>query len=338
MIATRRKVFTLLLILFCLVLTGTAGYIFIEDYTFREALFMTIITISTVGFGEVRPLSPAGQIFTVFIIFAGLGTMAYALTTTVAFLMEGELKETLRRIRMKNKLTEIKDHYVLCGAGQTGINVVETFQKNKVPFVVIEQDKQKVDYMQEQGVLVLQGDATHDEILAKARVLQAKGLIACLGTDAANVFVVLTVRSMSPNLHIISRAIDRKAHAKLRKAGADNTISPNEIGGLRMAALLLKPAVVSFLDIITRAGELRLDLEEITITQKSGMSGKTLYELAIPKKIGLMVLAIKKKEEEELHLNPGAKEILSVGDKILVMGKPEQIDVLRKLTKQVTAD
>ncbi len=331
MIVTKRNVFTLLLLLFFLVLIGTAGYMLIEDYTFREALFMTIITISTVGFGEVRPLSSDGKLFTMFIIFAGLGTMAYALTSTVALLMEGELSETLRRIRMKNQLAEIKDHYILCGAGQTGINIVENFQQNKVPFVVIEQDKQKVAYMEGQSVLVIQGDATHDETLAKARVAHAKGLIACLATDAANVFVVLTVRSMVPDLHIISRAIDRKAHAKLRTAGADNTISPNEIGGLRMASLLLKPAVVSFLDIITRAGEVRLDLEEITVSQDSGIPGKTLHELAIPKKIGLMVLAVKKKEEEELHLNPGAKEVLHVGDKILVMGKPEQIEVLRQM-------
>jgi voltage-gated potassium channel len=200
--------------------------------------------------------------------------------------------------------------------------------------VVIENNSQKAEDLMMQGVLVVQGDATHEETLEKACISQSKGLITCLANDSSNVFTVLTARGMNPGLYIVSRAIEKNSHEKLRRAGADNTISPNEIGGARMASLLLRPAVVSFLDIITRAGEAVFDLEEISIAKESQILGKSLREARIPERVGLIVLAVKKRGEEKLRINPGAEEKLEEGDKIIVMGKRDQIDSLRRVYSQ----
>ncbi len=232
---------------------------------------------------------------------------------------------------MDTKISSLKDHYILCGAGQTGISVIERFQHSNVPFLVVEINKEKAEDLWQQGVLTVHGDATVEETLKKARIAYSKGLISCLARDSDNVFTVLTAREMNPSLYIVSRAIERKAHTKLRRAGADNTISPNEIGGARMASLLLRPAVVSFLDIITRAGDVVFDLEEVSIEKDSKLYGKTLREARIPERVGLIVLALKKHGEEGLRVNPGAEEVLGEGDKMIIMGKPDQIEVLRNV-------
>lgn len=331
MLSPNKKILSILFVLVCLVLIGTVGYILIENFSVLDALYMTIITISTVGFREVRHLSDTGKIFTVFFIIAGLGSVAYAFTTIAVFFAEGEFKEILWRRRMKSQILGLKEHYILCGAGQTGLSVIEYFQNSNVDFIVIEKDKEKADELIKQGVLTICGDAINEETLAKSHIYHAKGLITCLSNDADNVFTVLTARSMNEKLHIVSRVIDKKSHAKLRKAGANNTLSPNEIGGFRMAALLLKPVVISFLDIITRAGDTVFDLEEVSICQGSKLLGKNLQNARISEEIGLIVLAIKKRGEKELKLNPDAQEILDEGDKILVIGKIKQINVLRHI-------
>lgn len=329
-----QKLYKVMKALAVILVVGTLGYVILEGFSLLDALYMTIITISTVGFQEVAELSTAGKVFTMLIILAGLSTVAYALTNVAAFLLEGEFSEILRRKSMENKITTLKDHYILCGAGQTGASVIERFQRQGVPFVVIENNSSKVEDLMGQGVLVVYGDATHEETLQKACISHSKGLITCLANDASNVFTVLTARGMHPTLYIVSRAIDKNSHEKLRRAGADNTISPNEIGGARMASLLLRPAVVSFLDIITRAGEVVFDLEEIVIDKDSRILGKSLREARIPERVGLIVLAIKKRGEEKLRINPGAEETLAEGDKIIVMGKRDQIDSLRRVYSQ----
>lgn len=329
-----QKLYKVIKALAGILVVGTLGYIVLEGFPLIDALYMTIITISTVGFSEVAALSPAGKVFTMLIILAGLSTVAYALTNVAAFLLEGEFSDILRRRSMDNKIAVLNNHYILCGAGQTGASVIERFQRHDVPFVVIEDNLQKAEDLMMQGVLVVHGDATHEETLQKACISLSKGLITCLSSDASNVFTVLTARGMNPGLYIVSRAIEKKSHEKLRRAGADNTISPNEIGGARMASLLLRPAVVSFLDIITRAGEVVFDLEEVPIHKGSQILGKSLREARIPERVGLMVLAIKKRGEEKLRINPGAEEILEEGDKIIVMGKGDQIDNLRRIYSQ----
>ncbi len=322
-----------------LLLFGTIGYVYILDVTILDALYMTVITLSTVGFREIVDLTPAAKIFTIIIIFGGLSTAAYAFTNLASFLLEGKLNDILRRRKMENKIAALKDHYILCGAGQTGLSVISRFQRSKASFVVIEKDEDRVNDLALQGFMAFHGDATQECVLEKARISYAKGLVTCLSSDADNVFTVLTARGMNADLHIVSRAINENSHGKLRKAGANNTVSPNELGGTRMASLLLRPIVVSFLDIITHVGDVILDLEEVEIYKSSTLIGSTLKEAGIPEQTGLNILAIKKNNENNLRFNPDSQEILDEGDKLLVLGQEVQIDLLREIAgnKQVAA-
>lgn len=327
-----RKIKVILLAMLALVATGTLGYMLLLDVSLIDALYMTVITLSTVGFREVTELTTAAKIFTMLIIFGGLSTAAYTFTNLASFILEGEFGEILRRRNMENKITELKGHYILCGAGQTGSSVISRFQRSNVSsLLVIEKDEEKVNDLLAQGVMALHGDATLEEVLEKARIRDAKGLVACLANDADNVFTVLTARGMNSDLHIVSRAISKNAHAKLRRAGADNTISPNELGGTRMASLLLRPVVVSFLDIITHMGDVVLDLEEVFIPDHSSLVGSTLKDARIPERTGLNVLAVKRKDEEDLRLNPTSGEYIHAGDKLLVLGQADQIEKLREI-------
>lgn len=270
----RVKIYKTVILLIVLISVGILGYSLIEGMSFTDAAYMTVITMSTVGFREVADLSQGGKLFTIFFIVGSLGTAAYAFSSISYFLLEGELNKAIRRRRMERDVSNLKDHYIVCGYGQTGQIVVEQFRSKNVPFVVIEQDEEKVAELCEQGILALVGDASTEEELEKARIKHSRGLIASLATDADNVFTVLTAREMNPELYIVARAIDRAAHSKLRKAGANNTISPNELGGTRMAALVLKPAVVSFIDVVTRVGDVDFDIEQVIIPAGSPGPGK----------------------------------------------------------------
>jgi len=233
---------------------------------------------------------------------------------------------------MERKITELDNHYIVCGAGQTGKHVIARLVRSSVPFVVIEKNEDIIEELQGKNILVIHGDATHEDILKKAQIDRAKGLVSTLSTDAENVFAVLTARELASELYIVARAIEEKADLKLRKAGADNTVSPNEIGGHRMASLILRPAVVSFLDIITRAGDVTLDLEEVKICGESKLVGKTLAQADVPDKTGLIIMAINKKDSDKLLLNPGPDYLLREGDSMVVLGQIEQINRLREIS------
>lgn len=319
--------------LILLVMFGTLGYALLLNIPFVDALYMTIITLSTVGFKEVAELNTTAKLFTIFIIVGGISTATYAITNLATFILEGEFSEIMRRKTMEKTIQNLHDHYILCGAGETGLSVIKRFRKSNASFVVIEKEEDKVTDLLADNVLVIHGDATHEETLDLAQIRSAKGMVTCLSNDADNVFVVLTAREMHPALHIVSRAIGNKAHIKLKRAGADNTISPNELGGTRMASLLLRPTVVSFLDIITHMGEVVLDLEEVTITETSSLIDMTLQEAHIPERTGLNVLAIKKERETKIRVNPGSQELIQSGDKLVVLGQVEQIEKLRKMIK-----
>lgn len=326
-----RNILLVLLLLLFVIAVGVSGFMTIEGMSFIDALYMTAITISTVGFGEVIKLSTEGRLFTIFLIFAGLGTAAYALKSITSFVIEGDFHKLIRRHMMENKIESLSGHYIVCGAGQTGFHIIAQLHRKKVPFVVIEKNESRANYLAENNFLVLAGDASSEETLKKARIEKAKGLISSLSTDADNVFTVLTARELAPDLHIVARAIERKADLKLRKAGADTTVSPNEIGGTRMASLVLRPAVVSFLDVITHAKDITLDLEEIAIDADSSLTGKSLKEVRIPEKTGLIVLALSIAGEEKLEVNPGSEQVLREGDKMIVFGQSKQIDLLRRM-------
>lgn len=330
----RNNIIVLMSLILTIVLTGTIGYKVLLETSFLDALYMTVITISTVGYGEIAEMDVEAKIFSIILIFISLGTVSYLFSTLVSSLLEGDLKKAWRRRNMEKEIKKIKDHYIICGAGETGYQSIKKFKEKAVDFVVIDKSEDTVDNLVEEDVLTILGEASEESILIKANIASAKGLITALPSDAENVYTVLTARQMNEDLYIVSRAINKNATGKLKKAGADNTISPNEIGGSRMASLMIRPNVMSFLDVVTRAGDVILDLEEVKIFPNSDLINKKLKDSEIPQRTGLIVLAIKKKGSEELSFNPSSTEKLEEGDAMIVLGQSEQVDDLREMANE----
>ena len=326
-----RSLLTLFLLFGLLLVIGTTGYHLLLHVSFLDALYMTVNTIATVGFREVAEMNPQAKIFTILMIFLGLGLVGYSLTSVVAFFTEGELRLAIRRNRMENKIRALHKHYVVCGAGETAQNVMSQLSAGKVPFVVVDLREEKIKEFHERGILAIHGDPTHEAALEQANIRQADGLICALSSDTENVFTILTARYLNPDLYIISRAIEPHAHEKLRMAGADRTISPNEIGGRRMAAMVLRPSIFSFLDVVTYAGDDVFNLEEVILGDQSEIKGLALKDARIPDRTGLIVMAIKKNGSRQMIFNPKAEEIIQTGDALIVLGNPDRVDTLKRL-------
>jgi len=320
--------------LFLILAIGTLGFVFIEKWSILESLYMTVITIATVGFNEVHPLSPSGRIFCIFLIIGGAGILLSAVSTMTAFLVEGELTDIIRRKKMERKINNLKDHYILCGLGRTGRPIANEFSKTKNPFVAIEKKREKIDEALSltPELLYVQGDATHNAVLTKAGITRAIGLITALPTDQDNLFVTLTASSLNPNLRIISRADSPESEEKLKRAGADEVVFPHMIGGLRMASCMLRPTVVNFLDNMLRQDDITLRVDEITIPKTSTYIGKALSSLREKGGgLGIRILAIKEKEENQYHYNPDENRIIKENDTLIIFGEIDKIIALRKI-------
>jgi len=316
-------------ILTVVVLIGTLGFWFIEHISVLDALYMTVITVSTVGYREVVPLSDAGKIFTIFLITIGVGSVFYAVGTFINVTLQDYLQHTFGRRRMEKKIEKISDHYVVAGYGRVGKNVAHEFNKAKKSFVVIESNPEQIPELEEKGVFFVEGDATNDEILKKAGIERAKGLIAAIRGDADNVFIVLSARRENPKLFIVARANTIEAIDKLRTAGADKVVSPSVIGGRRMAAWMLRPVVSDYLDLVGHGERLEYRLEEIELTATSALDNKSIQEADIRGKVGAMILAIKR--GESINTNPSREELLKSGDLLIVIGTNDQLKELEKL-------
>ncbi|MDO5734718.1 MAG: potassium channel protein [Eubacteriales bacterium] len=329
----RRKLRIILLLLSFLIVVGTIGYMLLLETSLINALYMTVITISTVGYKEVGIMSPAAKLFSIFLIFFGVGTVAYTFSTVLVMFIDGKIQDIWRNRKMEAKIQSLSDHYILCGAGESGMAIIQDFIRHSASFVVVEEDEERCAKLSEMDVLFICGDATDEAVLRKARIESAKGLLACISTDMENVMVVLAARELNPELYIISRAIASGSHNKLTKVGANKTVSINEIGGKRMAGMIMRPHIISFLDVITRVGNVQLDLEEVTVSPDSSLAGKTLREAAIPQKTGLIVLAVNEHQEKKLLFNPSGDFKIRAGDILIVMGTEEQVDSLLSLVK-----
>ncbi len=325
----KRKFIIIGIMFFTVIATGIYGYSVLLGVSFLDALYMTAITISTVGYGEIAEMTNEAKIFTIFLIFSGLGVAGYGITSIFALFFEGQLKDAWRKRIMEYKIKELKDHYIVCGAGEVGNIVIQQFKENKLDFLVIENSQERVEELKNEGILTINDDATSEDSLIHAKIESAKGLVASLSNDADNVFTVLTARQLNPDIYIIAKAIEKNAYKKLEKAGADNTISPNEIGGRRIAAMVIRPSVISFLDVMTKADDVLIDLEEVKIGSDSDLIGKNLKEAKVPERSGLIVMAIRHNENNKINFNPSSKEVLSEGDVMIVLGKPEQVDLLK---------
>ncbi|MBI2561910.1 MAG: potassium channel protein [candidate division NC10 bacterium] len=311
---------------------GTAAFMLVEGWPFLDALYMTTITLSTVGFQEVHPLTTGGRLVAMALILGGTGSLAYGLSVVTAFIVEGELRDVLGKRRMEKALAKLHGHVIVCGAGETGKHVVEELLKTHTPCVVIEQNLVRLKHLERFGPTpVIEGDATDGEVLTRARIGVARGLITTLPSDKDNLFVILTARELNPKLRIVSRAIQDDSDPKLRKAGADAVVSANQIGGLRLVSEMIRPQVVSFLDSMLRDPHRVLRVEEAEVVPGSPVVGKTLGALDLINRVGLVVIAKRHGPEGDYEYNPKGSSRLEVGDFLIVCGGPGQIDALREV-------
>jgi voltage-gated potassium channel len=306
---------------------GTVGYVIVEGWTFWDAFYMTVITVTTVGYKEVHDLSPAGQAFTVLLLLGGVGAALYTFTLLATVIVEGGLPKRLQRRRHARMLDSIKDHFIVCGYGRIGSIVTHQFLRQNVPVVVVERDPDRMQAAIEAGALAVEADASREDVLKQVRIDRARGLIAAVGTDAENVYAVLTARVLRPDLFIVGRAETDDATLKLKRAGANRVISPYQIGAVQMAQTALRPAVVDFVALATSAENLELAIEEIAIAAGSALAGHSLVEANLRQRFGVIVVGIQR-QDNRVEFNPAPDAALQSGDKLVVLGRP---DSLKKL-------
>jgi voltage-gated potassium channel len=309
---------------------GTIGYMGVEGWDFIDSLYMTIITLTTVGFKEVHDLSLSGRIFTIVLLIGGVGTVFYTLGIGAKIIVEGELQEVYGRRRLEKKLKDLRDHYIVCGYGRMGKIVARELKHEKLKFAIIEKNEVILDADEKNGTLIIQGDATRDDLLKKVGIERAKCLISVLPTDAENLYVVLSARGLKPDLLIVARAGEEGSEQKLLRAGADRVVSPYHIGGLRMAHTVLKPAVVDFIEFATKSGNIDLQIEEITIQEGSQLVNLSLDECGIGRDLGIIIVAIKQKTGE-MKFNPTFRTAIQVGDTLIAVGETSKLAVLEKM-------
>lgn len=324
---TRRLLFAAAALTGVLVV-GMLGYVAIEGWSPLDSLYMTVITVGTVGFREMGPLSTAGKLFTMGLIIAGVGALGFSLGTFIDFILEGHLTGILEARRMESRIKSLTDHYILAGMGRVGSVVARMLHEEGVTFVVIDHDEETLEGVAENGWLAVHGDATDERTLRDAGVERARGLVTALDTDAENTFVTLSARALNPEIFIVSRSSNETSEAKLRKAGANRVMTPTVVGGRRMATMVLHPVVADYLDLISHGGEIEFRLEELDVSPGSKVDGKTIGELRIRHETGAFILAIKGLDGA-IDTNPWADTSLRAGDRLVVFGTPSQ---LRDLT------
>ncbi len=310
----------LFITLFC----GVLGYHFIEGMTYFESLYMTVITISTVGFQEVRPLSNYGRAFTMLVISTGIMIGAYTIGTLLRMFIEGELSKTFGRIKLEKKISELRDHYIICGYGRIGSLICKELRAHEKDFVVVENHPSAIERMESGRILFLQQDATIDETLIEAGIMHAKGIVPAVGSDSDNVFITLTAKGLRPDIFVLARASGEKDEIKLKRAGATRVISPYLIGGKRMAQMLIKPTVVDFIDIANMESNYGLEMDEYQIMPDSRLGGKNLIESNLRKNYDIIIVMIKK-NSGEMIFNPKPTEVLEAEDTLVVLGKKDDI-------------
>lgn len=318
------------IILLCMVLgLGTFWFAVVEEgYTVLEALYMTVITVSTVGFNEVHELDRSGEAFVIVLIISGWTVVTYTLGAVGRVIIEGSIHRYVGRQRMMREVDKLRDHYLVCGHGRMGDILCEELKREKALFVVIESDPEKIEILMSRGYLVVEGNATEDDVLKQAGVTRAKGLVAVVSNNVNNLYITLSAREMcreeNPGLYILARATDPSASEKITRAGADRVISPYAIGGMRIVQALLRPTVYDFVDVATQSSGLDLRFEQVTVSERSGLDGLAIKDSGIRSRYDIIVIGIKK-PSGRMVFNPGPDVILQNGDELIVLGKREQL-------------
>lgn len=318
----------IMLIILCL---GTIGYMGIEEYNFIEALFMTVITISTVGFREMRPLTESGQLFTIALIISSIGTFAWAITEITKYVVDGEFRRLLKLYRMDKAISKLDNHVIICGYGRNGRQSAKSLKDWQHPYVVVENNTSKLHRNGDEKEILVIGDATREETLKKAGIDRAKALITTLPKDADNLFVVVTAKFLNKDIEIISRASEEHSDTKLRQAGASSVVMPDKVGGAHMASLILKPDVVEFIDVLTGQADVDMHLDEIPCSDlHHDFHNKTIKELEIRQKYGANIVGFKTGDGQYI-INPSPDTKVMADAKIFVLGTRNQIMHMKEI-------
>ena len=328
-----RRISTALLFLGATSILGVSGFMLVEGYDLVDAIYMTVITMSTVGFGTVGELSAEGKLFSILLISFSVGTFLHAITTITTLVVEGEIKQAFNQYKVDQQVAKLKQHIIICGLGRNGREVAREFMSQTEKFVVVEQNEEVIkDFLESfPQTLVIEGDATHEDVLEKANISNARALVSALSTDAENVYITLTARGMNPRLRIIARASHESSIAKLKRAGADRVIVPNLIGGRKMANLITRPALVEFTEMVSGdSARNHLHLKDVPCEMKPNLVGRTLAELNIRSKTGVLVLGLKA-GQNPIELNPPPNRKLEESDRIFILGLDRQLEAFEEM-------
>ncbi len=315
-----------------LLVVGTGGYMLVEGWNAFDALYMSAITVTTVGYLEVHPLSQGGRIFTIAYLLVGVFSLFYVATAIIRSIVSGEVKAQLGRQLMERTLSTIEGHVVVCGLGRMGHIVCQEFSNMEMPFVVIDRDPALVENLNIPHGIGLAGDATSDDVLRKAGVERARTLVTVAASDADNLYIVMSARLMSDKLHIVARAADEEAEKKLKRAGANRVVSPYVIGGQRVAQAVLRPAVLDFIELATREDYLELQIEEVTIGPRGSLVGAQIKDNRIRQELGIMLVAVRR-PSGQMQFNPTPDTTLEAGDVVIALGHKEQLARLTALAR-----
>jgi voltage-gated potassium channel len=331
-VSIQRRMAVALLLTATVLFVGVAGFHYIERWPWFDGLYMTLITMTTIGYGEIRQLSPLGRIFNTFLILAAVITGGFLVGTFTQAMLEFELGRFLGRRRMEREIAKLRDHYIICGAGRVGRTVAREFKGRSIPFCIVERDAERAQWAVQEGVPVIIGTGHTQETLKQAHIGRAKGLVSAVTSDADNLYIVLTASELRPDMPIIARASEEEAIPKLRKAGATEVLSPYHFIGRRIAHLLLRPNVVDFIE--TAFGIERLDVEigEVRVPDGSGLVGQSLAQADIRQATGVLVLAVKR-SDGRLDFNPAPETIIRSGDCLIAIGSADHIQKLESLSR-----
>ena len=319
----------------CAIAVGTVVFNRLEGWSILDSLYVTAQTVTTVGFGDLTPRTFWGRLFSTVFMMVGVGIVLYALTSAVQSIVQSEMVATFGQRRLSRKMSRLRNHYIICGAGRVGSHLMRSLQGSNETFIVIESNTQKVAHLLDLGIAVLVRDATLEESLLEAGVEHAKGLAACLPDDADNVYVVLIARDLNPDIHIVARAAEEQAESKLIRAGANRVVAPTIIGGHRMAMALTKPAVGDFLDSLT-ANQLELGFEQLEVEPVSPFVGRKLSETNIRSQLNIVIVSIRR-TTGEIVFNPSADATIEAGDMLIAIGNAEALAQLTALARGQTA-
>jgi len=333
---SKKRLIASLTVFLLVFLLGVVGFKTLggPEWSLLDAVYMTVITVATIGYGEVHDLSayPAARGFAVIYIILCLGTIAFAVSSMTAFVVEGELRNILGRRKMEKAIAKLMDHYIVCGSDETAQTVVQELIQTKKAFVVVDSVKERVEKMREMGeVLWVQGDPSEDAALLKAGIERAKGILCSLPTDEANLFVAVTAKGLNPRLRVVVKGIDVRSHAKMKKAGADSVISPTFIGGMRMVSEMVRPAVTTFLDLMLRERDRVLRFDEVTVPVGSPLAGKTISEAEFDLKTGALFVALRRGGAKNFDFIPPKTAKIEAGDVLIFIATPDMILEIGKI-------